>query len=401
MAVCAVTVFSAGARAAAPRTNAFSEPGSSQLLSDSTTPLLSFVSPSAQLAAAPRTASLAVPAFGGTFQVPYIQTSPNLDVTVAARGPADRSIVDIVLDADTTGQQLVRLTTPPWTATFAGLSYGEHTLTARLYVPEPGIPLTVALDAPPVAEAHLDHIARGDIVAALGDSTTEGLGEGPWQPGDVPAPPGAYPDWTELTNLAAAHPDWMTGDKRTFPQSGPNIGPRPSFIVELARDLSAQTGHPVLVINDGWSGTTSDAYLNITGSAPFADQIAKTRPDAWVVNLGVNDALVHRSPADYIARMQGIVGNLERRFGAAPDQIHVACPSYAKQPERNALESQYLGPIDQLRVQDKLGAAPNFFSTFRDNQALIADEVHPNFAGYSAMGQLWAAAIQGHGQGCG
>jgi lysophospholipase L1-like esterase len=402
VAVCAVTVFSAGARAAAPRTSAFSESGSSQLLSDSTTPLLSFLSPSAQLAAAPRTASLAVPAFGGTFQVPYIQTSPNLDVTVAVRGPADRSIVDVILDAGTPAQQLVRRMTPPWTATFSGLSYGEHTLTARLYVPEPGIPLAVALDAPPLAQAYLDHVARGDIVAALGDSTTEGLGEGPWQGADQQLLAGAYPDWTAASaRLAGTHPDWITADSRTFPQNGPNVGPRPSFIAELARTLTAQTGHPVLVINDGWSGTTADAYLHISTSTVFADQMNRTKPDAWVMNLGVNDALVKRSPADYIARLQGIVTNLETQFGATPDQVHVACPSYAKQPERNALESQYLGPIDQLRAQDKLGAAPNFFSAFRDNQGLIADEVHPNFAGYAAMGQLWAAAIQGHGQGCG
>ena len=371
-------------------------------MSDSTSlPKLSFVSPSAGVGTAPTTASLAVPGFGGTFQVPYIQTSAKLDVTVAVRGPADRSFIDVVLDAGTPGQQLVRLTAPPWTATFLGMSYGEHTLTARLYVPDPGIPLAVALDAPPVARAYLDHVARGDIVAALGDSTTEGLGEGPWQSGDLPAPPGAYPDWTALTNLAGAHPDWITADRRTFPQTGPNIGPRPSFIGELARDLGAQTGHPVLVINDGWSGTTADAYLHISSSTIFADQMNRTKPDAWVINLGVNDALVKRSPGDYIARLQGIVSNLETRFGAPPDQIHLACPIYAKQPERNSLESQYLGPLNQLRTQARLGTAPNFFSYYRDNPQLVADEVHPNFAGYTAMGQLWAAAIQGHGQGCG
>lgn len=353
--------------------------------------MLSFVSPSAGVPGAPTTASLAVPGFGGRFQVPYIQTSGQLDVTVAERGPADRSFVDVILDGGTPRAQAERLISAPWTATFFNLAYGEHTLTARLYVPDPGLPLAVALDAPPVAQAYLDHVARGDIVAALGDSTTEGLGE---------ESAGTYPDWTAAATLSGVHPDWVTSDLRTFPQNGPNVGPKASFIVELARDLGAKTGHPVLVINDGWSGTTADAYVHIVESAPFADQMSRVKPNSWLLNLGVNDALVGRSNPDYINRMQHIVSDLESSYGAIPDQIHVGCPSYAKQPARNALESQYMYSIDQLRALWHLGPGPNLFGTFRDNQQLIADEVHPNAAGYAAMGQMWAAALEGQGQAC-
>jgi len=366
-------------------------------------PMLKFVVPQAAVADAPTTATLAIDGPAGTFFIPYIQTSADLPVTLAHNGPAGRSIVDVILDAGTPQARSVRLTAPPWRTTFQAVSFGEHTLTARLYVPEEGIPAEIALQAPPAAQAHLEQVARGDVIAALGDSTTEGLGEGPWQAGHQELL-GFFPDWlTARRGLQAARPDWISSDGRNFPQAGLTMHPasRPSFTIELARQLAAKRGHPVLVLNDGWSGTTSDGYMRISTSVYFARQMAVTSPNAWLINLGANDPLVNRSPAEYAERLQSLVDNLEKLYGALAQAIHVACPIFATQPARNQAEAQYLPEVDRLRVRANLGPAPNFFAFYRDHPETVADAVHPNFAGYSAMAQLWGAALAGQGQGCG
>lgn len=366
-------------------------------------PILRFVSPQAAVADAPTTATLAIEGPAGTFFVPYIQTAADLPVTLAHNGPPTRSIVDVILDAGTTRAHAVRLTGPPWQTTFQAVGFGEHTLTARLYVPEEGIPAEIALEAPPAAEAHLEQVARGDVIAALGDSTTEGLGEGPWRPGEQELL-GFFPDWLAARgSLHSARPEWISSDGRNFPQAGLTMHPasRPSFAIELARQLAARRGYPVLLLNDGWSGTTSDGYMRISTSAYFARQMAATSPTAWLINLGVNDPLVNRSPAEYAARLQDLVDNLEKRYGASAQAIHVACPIYATQAARNQAEAQYLPEVDRLRARANLGPAPNFFTFYRDHPENIADAVHPNFAGYAAMAQLWGAALAGQGQGCG
>jgi lysophospholipase L1-like esterase len=366
-------------------------------------PMLRFVTPRAEVADAPTTATLAVDGPAGTFHIPYIQTAADLQVALVHNGPPTRSIVDVILDAGTPQARVIRLTSSPWRTTFPGLGFGEHTLAARLYVPEEGIPAEIALMGPPVAEAHLDQVARGDVVAALGDSTTEGLGEGPWQPGEQEAL-GFFPDWvTARRGLQASRPDWISSDGRNFPQAGMTMHPasRPAFAIELARQLAAGRGHPVLVLNNGWSGTTSDGYMRISTSAYFARQMAATAPNAWLINLGVNDPLVGRSPAEYAARLQSLVDNLKRFYGAPAQAIHVACPIYATQPARNQAEAHYLPEVDRLRARANLGPAPNFFAFYRDHPEDVADAVHPNFAGYSAMAQLWGAALAGQGQGCG
>jgi lysophospholipase L1-like esterase len=364
-------------------------------------PTLVFTSPTAAVADAPTVATLGVDGPAGRFHIPYIQTSADLPVSLAQNGPANRTIVDVVLDAGTPAERVIRLTQAPWRTTFHDLAFGEHTLDARMFVPEEGVPAEVALHAPPVAQARLERVARGDVVAALGDSTTEGLGEGPWQAGQEQSL-GFFPSWLAAQRGLQARPDWITADGRNFPQVGLTMHPasRPSFTVELARLVAARRGHPVLVLNYGWSGTTSDGYMKISTSSYFSQQVATTAPNTWLINLGVNDPLLNRSAAEYADRLQSLVSNLERLYGATPGDIHVACPIYASQPTRNRAEALYLPVVDRLRAGNHLGAAPNFFAFFRAHPETVADAVHPNFAGYTATAQLWDAALAGQGQGC-
>ena len=80
---------------------------------------------------------------------------------------------------------------------------------------------------------------------------------------------------------------------------------------------------------------SSDGYMRVSTSGYFARQMAAASPNSWLINLGVNDPLVNSSPAEYANRMQALVDNLKKLYGAPAQAIHVACPIYASQPARN------------------------------------------------------------------
>ena len=364
-------------------------------------PSVRFTAPHSSVASEPTTATLDVPGPGGAFAVPYIQASSDLDYSLELNGPAGRTIVDVVLDQGRPGQQTQRLTGPSWTGTFHGLAYGEHTLDARLYAPEAAFLAPLALAQPPVATSHLGHIARGDVIVAIGDSITEGISGGPFPPGTVDRL-GYFPDWVAARNaLGSSDPGLVSGDGRQYPQAGASLHPasRPGFVVPLAGLLERGQGHPVLVINEGWSGITADGFVKVAQSQHFHDLVAATHPNGWLINLGVNDALVQRPAAEYQARLATLVGILNR-MGARSADIHLACPSYRNDPAHKDLEASYLPVVDGLRSQLGLGAGPDFFAHYRDHASDLADWVHPNAAGYAAMAQLWSDALAGRGSKC-
>ena len=367
---------------------------------DSFRPHLSFTTPQSSVGDEPNTATLEVPGPGGAFTVPYIQASPDLDYALDQNGPAGRTIVDAVIDEGRPAQQSQRLRGPGWGGTFRGLAFGEHTLDARMYVGEEGASDTFILAQPPVATAHLDHVARGDVVAALGDSTTEGLEGGPYAPGEIDHLT-YFADWVAARHaLGPIDPSLVSADGRTYPQAGGSLHPasRPSFVVPLARLLEARTGHPVLVINEGWSGITADGFVHVAQSQHFHDLVAAAHPNRWLVNLGANDAAVQRPALEYQQRLEALVAGIES-LGAAPGDIRLACPSYRSGP-LSALEATYLPVVDFVRGDKRLGPAPDFFGHYRDQPDQLGDSVHPNAAGYAAMAQLWSDALAGSGSRC-
>src|SRR4029077_15206581 len=116
--------------------------------------------------------------------------------------------------------------------------------------------------------------------------------------------------------------------------------------------------------------------------------------------LGVNDPLTHQTPADFADSMTKILASLQGRYGAQMADIHVACPTYAKDGRHDG-EATYLPVINQLRSDHGLGAAPDFFNYFKANPGAAADEVHPNAIGYRSMAIMWAQALSGQAWGCG
>ena len=352
-------------------------------------PLLSFEVPSAQLPQQPDVASVAIPGRAGIYLVPYIQSQPDLHFRLRVKDLPDESVVAVTLDAEGSAQTL-EVTAPTYAGTFENVSKGDHTLSAVAL----GLPQRVHMrgssgDGDSLATAHLTHVARGDIISAIGDSTTEGNGGAIFS---------FMPNWVSALANAA---DWTSPDGRNFPQAGAVAHPSApaSFTSTLGTLLERARGYPVLVLNDGWSGATADAYTHITTSGTLADEYAVVRPNAWVVNLGVNDPLTHQSPGQFDTSLHLIVENLEQRYGAHNPDIHVACPTYSRDSRHDG-ETAYLPVIDRFRVNAGLGAGPNFFSYYRDTPGTLADEVHPNARGYRDMGVLWAEALSGRGTNC-
>ena len=360
-----------------------------------------FITPHSSVAAEPATATLDIPGAGGGFSVPYIQASPDLQYTLDTNGPPKRTTIDVVLDQGRPAQQTQRLTTPPWAGTFDGLGYGDHTLDARVYVREEGTPVVLGPWGPPVTTGHIDHIGRGDVIIAMGDSITEGLRDGPFAPG-VAERLGYFRDWVTARDILDPYAAGMvSADGRNFPQASAatHLTSHPGFEGPLSRLLENSRGRPVLVVNEGWSGIDSAGFVQVTESQHFHDLVATTHPDGWLINLGANDMLSRRPAAEFQARLTDIIGNLNRLGAAAPD-IHLACPNYRSDSTRTGVETNYLPVVDSLRARFGLGAGPDFFSHYRDHKGERADWVHPNGAGYAAMAQMWADALGGHGSNC-
>lgn len=348
-------------------------------------PALRFAWPRATVASAPDIATTTIPAAGSSITIPYIQTQPDLRFVLDASHLAPDAEVVVTLDAATPSALSQVFESGPYAGTFTGVGFGEHTLTAAAVEPR-----TEAGPQRTVAEAELRQVARGSIVAAMGDSTTEGLG-GPFV--------GTYSNWVEARQ---AVPSLVSADGRNYPQPGQVEHPRAhvSFTVELGERLADAWRRPVFVLNLGWSGATADGFTHIADSQYLANVFGAALPDAYVIDLGVNDALVGRPPDEYGARVQGIVSSLEQRYGATGGQIHLACPVWSAQPRRQALETQYMPVLAQVRAADQLASAPDFFGYYGAHRDEVADKVHPNAAGYSAMAELWAASLQGQDLGC-
>ena len=134
-------------------------------------PTLRFTTPSAGVAAAPDVATLTVPGPGSNFKVPYIQAGPDFAYAVDAANLPANGEVAVTLDAGSPAAATQVIDSAPYAGTFSGVGYGEHTLTAAAVDP-----LANRGAGRVLASTSLHNVARGDIVAALGDSTTEGLG---------------------------------------------------------------------------------------------------------------------------------------------------------------------------------------------------------------------------------
>jgi lysophospholipase L1-like esterase len=315
------------------------------------------------------------------YTIPYIQSSRDLEITVErtdSDGPAGP--IELALEAGGrrvwTGQ-----VGPGQTVTARDLPPGEYSLTA-----------TAGQGGPP-EQARVERIGIGTVIAALGDSITEGYH-------------GRETDWSGWGRAEQFPPDMVSRDGRNFPQEAPTTpthrGGRKcmmSWMTGLNDRLAAGLGRPVFIANEGWGGIRTDGYLQrIRTDENWRQRIRQLRPTLWLIHLGVNDERDNRPAADVARDLEAMIDALIADYAARPEAILIAWPCYDYAEGAAAILATYCGVIDELVARRGLLAGPDFFDAYsRDQQRYYGDDpVHPNPEGMKLMASLWAQSILRH-----
>ncbi len=332
-------------------------------------------------ATSPSTCRRRIPDLQGGYTIPYLQSDRQLTVLVPFADSATGRARATLTGAN--GFMDGRLATAEQpTVHFADLATGTYAL--RLdYLGAAG---AVA------ASVTWTDIGVGAILAALGDSLTEGYhGHGFWR------------DSLELSAAdfpAAA----VSRDGRNFPQFAPTsarhkptVNCFQSWLPRLNDGLSQAWRQPVFIANEGWGGYTSGHYLEMmrTNQDGWRDRLRLLQPNVWLIHLGVNDERQQVAPDTFAANLEAIVDLLVDEFAAAPEAIYLARPSYDYHPGAEALLRQYIDRLDALVHDRGLRAGPDFFAAFAtDRQRWYgSDPVHPGPDGMDQMADLWLAAL--------
>ena len=327
-----------------------------------------------------QTAWLTIADIEGSYTVPYVQTSRNLSVALSFDVPGvASSTVAIVRDGATLGEQIVA--PPGFQTSFRDLLPGEYTLQVR-GVDESGNVL---------CQAVYERVGVGVVIAAIGDSITEGyFGRGFFKD-DLHLRSDDFPA------------DAVSRDRRNFPQFAPttethlpSVNCFESWMTRLNDDLSESWKQPILIANEGWGGITSAGYLAMMRNDDgWRKRVADLNPQLWLIHLGVNDERAHVPATDYARNMAAIVDLLIKEFGATPDGIFIARPSYDYFEGAPEILATYCDRIDRLVAERGLPQGPDFFTLFAtDRQRWYGeDPVHPNVEGMNRMAKAWHDAL--------
>lgn len=322
-------------------------------------------------------AIMTVEDIAGSYTIPYIQSDRTLKVNVdfsnspatsaklTLRGPK----VELVKEVTRLSPQVV----------FSNIPTGELTLVVVWLKPGGG----------GSGENVYKRIGVGSVVAAIGDSLTEGYhGHG-----------------FKRQNLNLKHSDFpleaVSKDGRNFPQFSPTtayhkptVNCFQSWMTELNDKLSKAWQMPVFIANEGWGGYTSASYLAMMrdNKGGWSDRMNFLRPNVWLIHLGVNDERHKVSAADFAKNMRAIIKILLDKYNALPSRIYIAYPSYDYAPGAEPVLRSYITEIDKIISELKLRKGPDFFSTFaKDKKRWYGtDPVHPGIEGISLMAELWA-----------
>lgn len=353
-----------------------------------TTPMLTLTTPLRSLApgATPtavavtaQTAWLRVADVKGAYTIPYIQSDPDLDVALVFADPA-LARADIALLVDDRPLAEAQATPAADRVCFPGLAPAEYTVRVRGFAAVGG----------PLSEDRHEHVAVGTVIAALGDSITEGYhGHGFWRD-DLDLTPDAFP------------PEVVSRDRRNYPQYAPTTAyHRPeincfaSWMPRLNDLLAERWQRPVFIANEGWGGYTTADYRRLMQDPGWQERMRVLSPTLWLIHLGVNDER-HQAPArDVAANLAAMVDALIRDHAAAPSRICLCRPCYDYAPGAAPILEAYGREIDALVAAKGLHHGPDFLAAYAvDRERLYgADPVHPNLAGMALMADLWAEAL--------
>ncbi|MDB5238685.1 MAG: putative Alkaline phosphatase [Candidatus Parcubacteria bacterium] len=313
---------------------------------------------------------------GNTVYVPYIQSNPNLNV---AASPSVSGLIPpaggikFVLNEGQSNEISAYSMAAPYSTTFTGLAKGLYTLDA--YVVDSSQTVVVGSNAHDFAT----NIGIGDIYLAVGDSITKGSN-------------GSGCSASVITNWLQADQTRMSRDSRNYCQwaSTGTAAYMKSWMPELNNELEAYYGYPVFIMNEGYSGYTSNNYLTKTmNAADWKARVTKLMPNKAVILLSTNDTGPVGSTT---ANITNIITKLIGTYHIASSSIYIGQPLYAS--SRPTVQG-YIQPLRDLvpKLGVQLGA--NFSNFFQNHPELYSDTppIHPNPTGYLSVARLWGLAL--------
>ncbi|MEN6404159.1 MAG: SGNH/GDSL hydrolase family protein [Armatimonadia bacterium] len=328
------------------------------------------VLPAVRAAAEPQVLTIKVPDIKGSYTIPYLQSSREVRVRVAfPEGASQPSQVRLWRDDKVGGEASV--TPQAAVAVFANVAPGE-------YVVE-------------VGGRRYERLGVGTVIAALGDSITEGYHSR-----------GFWCDNLELT-AAAFPPEAVSRDGRNFPQHSPTTAwHRPevncfqSWMTSLNDLLSGKWQQPVFIANEGYGGITTGQYLQtMRGDKGWQERMKLLQPTVWLIHLGVTDERAKLPAAEVAANLEAMVDLLVKEYGAKPEAIYLARPCYDYAEGAAEILESYIAEMDKLIERRGLRNGPDFFKAYSVDKARWygADPVHPNVEGMELMARLWGEAV--------
>ncbi len=331
---------------------------------------------------APRRVWLTVKDVEGSYAIPYIQSAPDLTVRLEfADAVAATATVSLCRDDDTPVATAEASPASPLVS-FAGLVPAEYSIRIIGRDRHGG----------GVVDERHGPIGVGTVIAALGDSITEGYhSQGFWRD-DLELTPDAFP------------PEVASADRRNYPQYAPtthvhrpDVNCFTSWMPRLNDLLAAAWRRPVFIANEGWGGATTAAYLKLTRDAGWQDRMRLLRPTVWLIHLGVNDERHKVAVGEFAANLAALVEVLLSAYTAVPARIFISTPCYDYWPKAAPVLQAYRQAIADLIAARGLRTGPDFLTAYAvDKERLYGtDPVHPNLAGMALMAELWAAALTG------
>ena len=329
----------------------------------------------------PRPVWLRVEDVKGSYTIPHIQSSDLLRVTVTF---ASEQVVQAevgLAGGDGVRRAAQTAARSGGLVEFTGLPPGEYLLAVT------------GRDAAGKVVARDRHgpVGIGTVIAALGDSITEGYFSRGFHQESLDLSPAMFPA------------EAVSRDRRNYPHFAPTTAHhRPdincftSWMPRLNDLLATKWRRPVFIANEGWGGITSGRYLQmIKTDAGWQRRMRQLEPSVWLIHLGVNDGRAKLDAAEVARNLAEIVDILVKDYAATPARIFVAAPSYDYAPGAADLLATYRTAIGKLVAEKGLTSGPDFFAAYADDRPRYygTDPVHPNAKGMELMARLWAKAL--------
>jgi lysophospholipase L1-like esterase len=328
--------------------------------------------------------------YTSTYTIPFIQSGSDIKVTADASIPGVYQVVLQLYGPNFSASKTVPAAAP--NAVFTGLPPGEFQLDVE-WKDNFGTR---------IAKTSYTKIGVGRVLAALGDSLTEGYF-------------GLGFNQESLYLKASDFPvSAVSKDGRNFPQVAPTavkaiqslyptfpmVNTFQSWMTSLNNGLAASWKMPVFIANEGWGGFTSAEYLAaIRSNAGWQSRMRILKPTVWLIHLGVNDAGRGVTKEVFAQNMDAIITYLKTTYGAKPTQIYLAYPSYDYRPGAAPILGSYIDEINKLISAGKARKGADFFTAFQPIGGVSTtlyypgDYVHPNVNGVERMSQLWLQVL--------